>query len=140
MTWILLFGDLKLHYYHYVQKWEYKYLTIENQGLGSKIEGYEKWHKIIWEQKDRASMKNGIFVIWNQKTRLKMTRFFSIICICIDINKIKKWKKSENMLLEFLIFKTASPSNARGSFKKLYFLIQSSLMMISSSLVTLFNR
>ena len=71
MTWILLFGDLKLHYYHYVQKWEYKYLTIENQGLWWKIEGYEKWHKIIWEQKDRASMKNGIFFIWNQKNKIE---------------------------------------------------------------------
>ena len=121
MTWILLFGDLKLHYYHYVQKWEYKYVTIENQGLWWKIEGYEKWHKIIWEQKDRASMKNGIFFIWNQKQDWKWLDF---LIICSNLKEGKKLqKKYGNMLLEFLIFKTASPSNARGSFKKLYFLI-----------------
>ena len=70
---------------------------------------------------------------WNllymkSKNKIEMTRF---LLFTATLKRTKRRKKSENMLLEFLIFKTARQSNARGSFKKLYFLIQSSLMMIS---------
>ena len=57
------------------------------------------------------------------KSKNKIENDSIFLIICSNIKEHKKWKKSENMLLEFLIFKTASPSNARGSFKKLYFLI-----------------